>query len=103
MFERVEQPGQFGEQSLVRVLELTAPMKRVWQKLTFVVEIDTSENRLSASLEGGEVLSDPICRDLAVGVGGQDHAVPVTSFQEPSFGQVHRRTTSGASVRCCRR
>jgi hypothetical protein len=49
-------------------------MKSVWQKLTFSVEIDPSENRLSASLEGGEVLCDPIWRDLAVGVGSQGQA-----------------------------
>ena len=75
MLKGVEQPGQFGEQSLVRVLKLAAPMKRLGQELAFAVEIDASENRLSASLEGGQVLRDPIRRHLAVGVGGQDHAV----------------------------
>jgi hypothetical protein len=70
VFNGVEQPGQFGEQSLVCVLKLTSPMKRLRQEFAFAVEIDAPENRLSASLEGGEVLRDPIRRHLAVSVGG---------------------------------
>ena len=29
MLKGVEQPGQFGEQSLVRILKLSTPMQRV--------------------------------------------------------------------------
>ena len=35
VLEGVEQPGQFGKQSLVRVLKLAAPMKRLGQELAF--------------------------------------------------------------------
>jgi hypothetical protein len=34
-----------------------------------------------------------------VGVGGQDHSACFASFREPSLGYVHRRATTGASVR----
>jgi hypothetical protein len=94
----VEQPAQFGEQFLIRVLKLTAPMYRLGQECAFLIESDASENRLSAGLEGGEVLCDPIRRHLAIGVGGQDHAIPLASFHQPSLGNVHRRATSVASV-----
>jgi hypothetical protein len=47
--KRVERPGQFREQALVPVLTFAATMKRVGQELAFAVEIDASENRLSAS------------------------------------------------------
>src|ERR1700674_4998682 len=53
VFKGVEPPEQFGEQPLIRILKLAAPMKGVGQELAFPIEIDASENRLSASLEGG--------------------------------------------------
>ena len=80
MFKGIEKPGQFGEQPLVRVLKGAAPMKRSRQELAFAIEIDASENNLSASLEGGEVLCDPVWRNLTVSVGSQDHAVLLASF-----------------------
>jgi hypothetical protein len=103
VFKRVKQPRQFGEQSLIRVLKLTTPMKRIGQKLAFTVEIDTSENRVSASLECGEVRVDPIRRHLAVGVGGQDHATCIAYFHKPSLGNVHSRAPRIAGVRGRRR
>jgi hypothetical protein len=57
-----------------------------------------SENRLGVGLERREVRCDPIRRHLAVGVGGQDHAVPVTAFHQPGFAKVHRRATGGAGM-----
>ena len=99
----VKQPRQFGEQSLIRVLKLAALMKGCGQKLAFFVEIDASENRLSAGLECGQVLGDPIRPHLAIGVGCQDHAVPLASFDKPGLGKIHRRTASVASVRRRRR
>jgi hypothetical protein len=95
----IEQPGQFGEHSLIRVLERTAPMKRLGQIGAFFVEIDASENRLSAIGEGGEVFRDPIRRYLAVSVGGQDHAVLLACFHKPRLGKVHHPATGGAGVR----
>lgn len=59
VLERVKQPREFGEQSFVSVLKLAAPMKRVGQEVAFAIEIDASENRLGASLKGGEILGDP--------------------------------------------
>jgi hypothetical protein len=103
VFKGVEQPRQFGEQGLVRVLKRAAPMKRVGQELAFAVEIDRSENRVGASLEGGEVCREPIEGDLAVGVGGQDHAILVSSFDQPSLGNVHSLAPRIASVRGPRR
>jgi hypothetical protein len=98
VFKRVKQPRQFGEQSLIRVLKLTTPMKRIGQELAFAVEIDTSQNRVSATLECGEVRRDPIRRHLAVGVRGQDHATRVASFHQPSLGNVHSRAPRIAGV-----
>src|ERR1700677_218008 len=51
VLKRIEQPRQFGEQALVRVLKGASPMQRLGQKLAFAVEVDASENCLSASLE----------------------------------------------------
>ena len=95
----VEQPGQFGKQSLVGVLKPSAPMKRRRQVFPFAVQTDAPENRVTAGLDGRQVLRDPIRRHLAIRVGGQDHAAPLASFLKPSLGDIHRRTTSVASVR----
>jgi hypothetical protein len=57
VFKGIEKPGQFREQLLVPVLKLAAQMKRRRQELAILIEIDASENRLNASLEGGEVLA----------------------------------------------
>jgi hypothetical protein len=43
--------------------------------------------------------SDPIRRDLAVGVGGQDDAVLLACFHQPSLSKVHHRATGRAGVR----
>jgi hypothetical protein len=99
VFKRIEQPGQFAEQPLVRVLKGATPMKRPGQERAFVIESDASEDRLSASLERSKVRGDPIRCDLAVSVSGQDHAVPVTAFHKPGLANVHRRATGGAGVR----
>ena len=55
-------------------------------------------DRLGASLKGGKVLRDPIRRYLAVGVSGQDHAVPFGSFLKPGLGKVHHLATSRTGV-----
>jgi hypothetical protein len=94
----IKQPRQLREQSLIGVLKIAAPMKRLWQELAFAVKLDTSEDRLSPSLEGGKVLRDPIRRHLAVGVGGQDHAVSLATFLKPVLGKVHHRATSCPSM-----
>jgi hypothetical protein len=94
----VEQPRQFGEQTLIRVLEGAAPMKRVGQELAVAIKLDTSENHLRAGLERCKVRRDPIWRHLAVGVGRQDHAILVSAFHKPSLGKVHRRAAGGASM-----
>ena len=99
MLEGVEQPGQFGEQSLVRVLKSSAAMERLRQVFPLAVEIDAPENRVSAGLDRGEVLRDPIRRHLAIRVGGQDHAAPFAFFLQPRLRDIHRRTTGVASVR----
>ena len=99
----VEQPRQFGEQALIRVLEGAAPMKRVGQELAVAIKLDTFQDRLGAGLERCKVRRDPIRRDLAVGVGGQDHAGPFSTFHKPGLGKVHRRAAGGASVRGLRR
>ena len=78
-------------------------MKRVGQELAVAIKLDTSQNRLRASLERCKVRRDPIRRDLAVGVGGQDHAGPFSAFHKPGLGKVHRRAAGGASVRGLRR
>jgi len=56
-----------------------------------------------SGLECGHVLRDPIRPHLAIGVGCQDHAVPLASFDKPRLGKIHRRATSVASVRGRRR
>jgi hypothetical protein len=73
-------------------------VKRRRQKLPIVIEIYAAENCVSAQPEGGKGLRYPIRRNLTVGVGRQDHPCRVALFQEPSFGQVHRRAASSASV-----
>ena len=98
VLERIEQPGQFIEQSLVGVLQLTPPVEGLGERSAFFIEIDASENGLSAGREGGEVFRDPIRRDLAVGVGGQDHAVAFARFHKPRLGKVHHRATGVARV-----
>jgi hypothetical protein len=103
VFKGVEQPRQFREQTLIRVLKLTTPMKSLRQELAFAIEIDAAENSLSASREGVQVLRNPARRDLAIGVGGQDHAVGLSSFHEPSLSNVHCPATSVSRVGRCRR
>jgi hypothetical protein len=44
------------------------------------------------------VFRDPIRHHLAVGVGGQDNAIPPACFHQPSVGKIHRRSTGGAGV-----
>jgi hypothetical protein len=78
-------------------------MNRFRQELAAAIKRDTSENRLSAGLECSKVRRDPIRRDLAVGVGGQDHAGPFFAFHKPGLGKVHRHAAGGASVRGLRR
>ena len=60
MFKGVEQPRKFGEQSLVRVSSSSPRQCSASGKsLPLAVEINASENRLSASLECGEIRRDP--------------------------------------------
>ena len=99
VLERIEQPGQFGEQPLVYVLERSPSMKRLGELIAFFIEIDASENRLGASREGGKVFCDPIRRDLTIGVRCQDHAVALACFDKPRFGEIHCRAAGGAGVR----
>ena len=82
MLKGVEQPRQFGEQSLVRVLKPSAPVKRLRQVFPFAIEIDAPENRLSAGLDSGQVLRDPVRRHLTIRVGGQDYAAPSRRFPQ---------------------
>ena len=85
------------------VLELAAPMKRLGEISALLVEIDASEHRLGACLEGGKVFRDPVRRHLAVSVSGEDHAVALIRFPKPSLGEIHSRATRGAGVRGRRR
>jgi hypothetical protein len=73
-------------------------MKRLGETGAFLVEINASENGLSAGREGREVFRDPIRRHLAVRVGGQDDAVLLACFHQPSLRKIHRRATGAASV-----
>lgn len=74
-------------------------MKRWRQIFTLAIEIDAPQNRLSTSLESGQILSDPIRPHLAIRVGSQDHASALTSFKKPCLGDIHRATSGGACVR----
>jgi hypothetical protein len=102
VLERVEQPRQFGEQGFINVLKRAASMKRIRQELAVLIKSNASKNRVSAGLEGGKIFRDPNRRHSAVSVRGQDHAIPVAFFHQPSLGQIHRRPTRGASM-CGRR
>jgi hypothetical protein len=95
----IEQPTKFDKQPLVRVVESSAPMKRLRQVFPFLVQTDAPENRVSAAFEGCQVLGDPIRRHLAVRIGGQDHAAALAAFLKPGLGDIHRRTTGVARVR----
>jgi hypothetical protein len=72
---------------------------KCWRKQrAFFVERNLPKHRIRSLRERDHIPHDPIGRDSAVGIAGQDETCKLAALLEPCIGQIHRRSTSTAGV-----
>jgi hypothetical protein len=93
VFKRIEQRRKFREQCFIHALATPPQVKRFRQIVALFIERETSENRVGAGVDRGQIIGNPASGDLAVCIGGKDKAVISPAFRQPRFGEIHRRAS----------